>query len=182
MFQLLKLVLIQVYIFLIFGYRKRESKYGIYLIRYYAFSMRCVRQNSPCAGQLHWVLNDEKNVSFFFLSNVANSLVKYVQGRRPSAVHTVRKHLRGRITWWTTSGSTRVSHRTSASIAPNPSRGRNIWPITCVNIQANRHTDATSAPNHLLVRSIWRIMCASTLANLHIGVSSARGRSLGKNT
>lgn len=123
-----------------------------------------------------------KNVTFFFFSNVANSLVKYVQGRRPSAVHTVRKHLRGRITWWTTSGSTRVSHRTSASIAPNPSRGRNIWPITCVNIQANRHTDATSAPSHLLVRSIWRIMCASTLANLHIGVSSARGRSLGKNT
>lgn len=122
-----------------------------------------------------------KTFPIFFISNVANSLVKYVQGRRPSAVHTVRKHLRGRITWWTTSGSTRVSHRTSASIAPNPSRGRNIWPITCVNIQANRHTDATSAPSHLLVRSIWRIMCASTLANLHIGVSSARGRSLGKN-
>lgn len=110
------------------------------------------------------------------------SFCETVQGRRPSAVSTVQKHLRGRIIWWTTSGSTRVSHRTSASIAPNPSRGRNIWPITCVNIQANRHIDATSAQNHLLVRSTWRIMYESTLANLRTDVNFVRGRSLGKNT
>ena len=112
---------------------------------------------------------------------VAILLIDVVQERRLFAVNTVRKHLRGRIIWWTMSGNTRVSHRTSASIAPNPSRGRNIWQITCVNTQANRHTDATSAPSHLLVRSIWRIMCESTPANHRIGVNSARERSPGKN-
>lgn len=154
---------------------------GMGFIRYLPTSSHCI-----ASGKIPLVQYCKKNTIFVRVTRLKKKIVNMsfcetVQGRRPSAVSTVQKHLRGRIIWLTTSGSTRVSHRTSASIAPNPSRGRNIWPITCVNIQANRHTDATSARNHLLVRSTWRIMLESTQANHRTGVNFVRGRSQGKN-